>query len=244
MRLDIYLSVFGLARSRTNASNLIKMGLVNVNDVPEFKTAREICASDSVSVATSNNFASLGGIKLQKALEYFSINVENKIAIDIGASNGGFTDVLLKAGIAKVYAVDVSKCALPPEIKNDSRVFVKDSLNARYIEFEDIGIKADIVTVDVSFISLKLILPVLLQFLKHDSIIITLIKPQFEVGRKNLNKHGMVTNSAIAEKAVSDIISFGSSLGLLACGNIPAPHPFADKNKEYLALFRACINLN
>ena len=119
----------------------------------------------------------MGGIKLVKALEDFGINPAGKTVIDIGASNGGFTDVMLKRGAAKVYAVDVGECALPPELATDGRVVVKDKLNARYLSFEDIGIKADIIVVDVSFISLKLVISALTQFLKHDSSLVALIKP-------------------------------------------------------------------
>jgi 23S rRNA (cytidine1920-2'-O)/16S rRNA (cytidine1409-2'-O)-methyltransferase len=211
--------------------------MVKVNDLVEFKVARAVSADDAILISNIGDYASLGGIKLKKALEYFNINLQNCVAIDIGASNGGFTDVLIKSGAKKVFAVDVSQCALPDELKNDERVCVKDKLNARSLTFEDLGIKADIITVDVSFISLRLILPALLQFMDHNTKMITLIKPQFEVGRKYLNKNGMVTNQKVVEKARDDVIAFGEALGLRNGGVIDAPHPFADKNREILALF-------
>lgn len=232
MRLDLYLYISGLAKSRTHAQNLIKLGRVLVNGAPANKASTEITPETLVEVSQTDDFASLGGIKLIKALEDFGINPAGKTVIDIGASNGGFTDVMLKRGAAKVYAVDVGECALPPELATDGRVVVKDKLNARYLSFEDIGIKADIIVVDVSFISLKLVIPALTQFLKHDSSLVALIKPQFEVGKKFLTKSGIANKSA-AEKAVKEISDFCISLGLRVSGITTAPKPFADKNQEY-----------
>lgn len=238
MRLDLYLFESRLARSRTHAANLIKLGRVTVNGKAEFKGAREIGASDTVEVSGETDYASLGGIKLKKALDYFNISVLGKTAIDIGAANGGFTDVLLKGGAAKVFAVDVSDCALPEEIKSDGRVSVKERLNARYISFEDIGIKAGIITIDVSFISLKLIIPAMLQFMDRSSVLIALIKPQFEAGRAALSKSGIVTNKSAVKKVIDDITAFCKALSLSVTGVTEAPRPFADKNQEYLIACR------
>jgi 23S rRNA (cytidine1920-2'-O)/16S rRNA (cytidine1409-2'-O)-methyltransferase len=213
------------------------MGMIKVNDILEFKVARDVDIRDSIVVSNVDNYASLGGIKLKKALDYFNIDVANSIAIDIGASNGGFTDVLLKQGAKKVFAVDVSDCALPEEIKSDERVFVRDNLNARSLTFEDLGIIADIITIDVSFISLKLILPALLQFMDYKTKMIALIKPQFEVGRKHLSKSGVVLKQKITDEAVKGIIEFAKGLKLKLIGVVDSPHPFRDKNREYLAYF-------
>lgn len=236
MRLDLYLFLSGAARSRTHAVNLIKLGAVSVNGKIETKASREVTGKEDFLILNENDYASLGGAKLSKALKEFAVDIKGKTAIDIGASNGGFTDVLLRAGAAKVYAVDVGECALPRELSDDVRVEVKDRLNARYITFEDIGIKADIITIDVSFISLKLIIPPLLQFFKEDTLLVALIKPQFEAGKKALSKSGIVTDEKVRKKVIDDISGFVSSLGLKVIGKTDAPHPFKEKNKEYLIL--------
>ena len=175
MRIDLYLTEIGLARSRTHAQNLIKLGKVIVNDVIVTKASMEVTGLEKLDVDNREDFASLGGLKLQKALQHFKIDVTNKVCIDIGASNGGFTDVLLRGGANKVYAVDIGECALPEEMVENDRVIVKDKLNARYLSFEDIGVKADLITIDVSFISLTMILPAMVQFLDQNSLIIALI---------------------------------------------------------------------
>lgn len=233
MRLDLYLYIKGCARSRTHAANLIKLGRVAVDGKPALKASQEINEESIVEVSEICDFVSLGGIKLDKALDDFGICPKGMVAIDIGASNGGFTDVLLKRGADKVYAVDVGSCALPAELAEDGRVYVKDKINARYLTFEDIGIFADIIVVDVSFISLKLIIPALLQFMKHNTALVALIKPQFEVGKKALSKSGIVQNKKQAENAVKDISRFCTDLGLSVIGITEAPKPFEDKNQEY-----------
>lgn len=235
-RIDVMLAESGLARSRTHARNLIELGKVSVNGIIVSKPATEVSADDLLTVDSSDDFASLGGLKLQKALEHYKTDVKNKACIDIGASNGGFTDVLIKRGAERVYAVDIGECALPPELQNNSHVVVRDKLNARYLSFEDIGITADIITIDVSFISLTLILPAMLQFMHSGSVVIALIKPQFEVGKNNLTKTGIVKSKKVATNAVERVLSFAKELGLRAEGYIEAPHPFENKNQEYLTL--------
>ena len=238
MRLDVYLAETGLARSRTHADNLIKLGKVFVNGVPEGKPSRNVSDAETVTVDRADDYASLGGLKLVKAFDCFGISPAGKVCIDIGASNGGFTDVMLRGGARKVYCVDIGECALPEEMRSDERVAVRDRLNARYLSFEDIGIKADIVTVDVSFISLTYILPALVQFLDKDSVIIALVKPQFEVGRAELTKSGIVKSRRAALKAVENVKTFAGQLGLLSSDTAEAPHPFVNKNYEYLVAFR------
>lgn len=236
MRLDVYLFTMQYARSRTHALNLIKRGQVTVNGVIAAKGSTEVTDSDAITVNYDEDFASLGGIKLKRAIDYFKLDVGGKIAIDIGASNGGFTDVLLKEGAKRVYAVDVSECALPAELATDERVVIKDKINARYITFEDIGVKADLITVDVSFISLKLIIPALTQFFTENTYLIALIKPQFEVGKSALSKKGIVISKKDEQKALKDVCDFCVALGLHVYGLTAAPHPFKDKNQEYLLL--------
>lgn len=233
-RLDLWLYQNGFARSRTHAANLIKLGRVLINGKAVQKAGMEIRLKDKVKVIEGDDFASLGGIKLKKALDGFSIDLNNKIAVDIGASNGGFTDVMLKAGAKKVYAVDVAKCALPKELTDDERVVVKDCLNARYLTFEDLGIFADFISIDVSFISLTYIVPCLIQFLKTESRMVALIKPQFEVGKAQLTKNGIVKSKKAEKSAVKEIEKFFIGLGFYVEGILEAPHPFAEKNQEYL----------
>lgn len=236
MRLDLFLAECGLSKSRTHAQNLIKLGKVIVDGTIVSKASLEISGNENITVDNKDDYASLGGLKLQKAINHYKIDVNNKICIDIGASNGGFTDVLLRGGASKVYAVDIGECALPQEMVEDDRVVVKDKLNARYLTFEDIGIKADIITIDVSFISLTMILPALMQFTTDNTAIIALIKPQFEVGRASLTKTGIVKNQKATDQAIKKITDFASAIGLYHESVIEAPHPFENKNKEYLVL--------
>jgi 23S rRNA (cytidine1920-2'-O)/16S rRNA (cytidine1409-2'-O)-methyltransferase len=233
VRLDLFLFQNGYARSRTHAANLVKLGKVTLDGKPAARVSQLVMPGTKVEIAAGDDFASLGGIKLNDALEQFHISCEGKTAIDIGASNGGFTDVLLRRGIAKVFAVDVGACALPPHLQCDPRVVIRDKRNARYLPFEDIGIKADLIVIDVSFISLKLILPAVMQFVKPLTSIVALIKPQFEVGKAALNKEGILLNKSSGERIVKEIQTFCTDLGLSVSGTIKAPHPFAEKNQEY-----------
>lgn len=236
MRIDTFLFISGLAKSRTHAQNLIKLGKVSVDNVIVSKPAYDVNGYEEIVVDDKDDFASLGGLKLQKALNHYKVDVKNKVCIDIGASNGGFTDVLLRSGAGKVYAVDIGDCALPAEMIEDDRVIVKDKLNARYLSFEDIGVKADVITIDVSFISLTMILPALMQFLTDNSSIIALIKPQFEVGPALLTKTGIVKNPKAIDFAIKKVTNFALELGLKFAPVIEAPHPFENKNQEYLVL--------
>lgn len=234
MRLDVYLFSTGQARSRTHAANLIQLNRVTVNGVLETRAAREITESDRVETAAEEDYASLGGVKLAAGIRHFDLMLQDKIAVDIGAANGGFTDVLLKNGAKRVYAVDVGDCALPDFLKEDAHIVVKDRINARYITPADIGEPADCIVVDVSFISLTLIVPALLPLLKADGILLLLVKPQFEAGKKALTKTGIVKSEKEALASVEKVRAFCLSLGLKEKGTLPAPHPFQNKNKEYL----------
>jgi Predicted rRNA methylase len=159
-------------------------------------------------------------------------------AADIGASNGGFTDCLLRAGAKRVYAVDVAECALPEHLKNDSRVIVKDKLNAREISVKDLGEKVDFLTVDVSFISLKLILPAVLSLLKEGGRAILLIKPQFELGRR-AGKNGIVTDAKARYQTVKSVLEYIKALGFSISAICAVPKTFKNKNVEYTVLLSA-----
>jgi len=237
MRLDAYLHTKGAVNSRTRASNLIALGRVCVNDKVVYKAAYEVKEGDEVSI-TEDYDASLGGLKLQEALVSFGIDCRDKVCLDVGASNGGFTDVLIKNGAQSVYAVDVGVCALPDNLKNDGKVVVMDRTNARYLNADMFSVLPDLAVIDVSFISLKLILPAVFGVVKAGGCAVALIKPQFECGKKDLTKKGILNDSKKRDRILVDIEEFCTQTGWKSKGIVPAPHPFAEKNREYLI----CLN--
>jgi len=231
MRLDAYLFSNGFTSSRTRASNLIKLGGVTVNGVKEYKPSYEVDKGDIVIVNDVIGYASLGGLKLAYALEHFPVDSLG-VCVDLGSSNGGFCDVLLKREATKVYAVDIGDCALPDHLRRDERIVVKDRTNARNTDLPDC--LADTVTADLSFISLTLVLPEVYRLLKKGGRAILLIKPQFEVGKNGLTKTGIVKSEKIALKAVENIKANANALGFNVIGVIPIQKLFEDKNVEYL----------
>lgn len=236
MRIDALVAErFGV--SRTKAARFIEEGRVFYNGIRADKPSKDVDATADVVLDERNDFASLGGDKLEKALNDFDADVSGAICADIGASNGGFTDCLLRRGAAKVYAVDVGECALPPRLADDARVVVKDRLNARYITPADIGEPCDVVTADVSFISLKLILPPIKNLLRKGGQVFALVKPQFEAGRSALSKRGIVTSPKVREAVLADICEFAVSLGFALEGSTTAPLK-KDKNVEYVIRLR------
>ncbi len=236
MRLDLYLVANKLANTRSRAWNLIRLGAVCVNGIAADKPSREIKPQDTVEVIDAIKYSSLGGLKLERAIKRFNIQVYGT-AIDIGASNGGFTDCLLRHGAQRVYAVDVGECALPAPLRNDSRVTIMDNVNARELLPKDFPNKVDLITIDVSFISLALILPPAALLLKDKGALVALIKPQFEVGRKHLTKSGIVKSAKARAEAVSKVNTIAIESGLTPLGLSEAPILFAEKNIEYLAYF-------
>lgn len=233
MRLDLYLVEKGLAASRTRAANLIKLGGVTVDGKVVDKPAYEVASDDEVVFNDVIGFASLGGLKLEEAITRLSVPVRG-VAVDIGASNGGFTDCLLRHGASHVYAVDVGECALPPELANDSRVTVMDNTNARTLTPADFPGALDMAVCDVSFISITLILPVIASLLKAGGHAVVLVKPQFEVGRKGLTKSGLVKDDKTRLLALKSVKACAESVGLKVAGECEVPKLFADKNVEYL----------
>ncbi len=237
MRLDLFLSNNGLANSRTHAANLIELSKVVVNGQIAKKASFDIKESDIVEIK-EDAFDTLGEVKLQGALEYFNINLTNKVALDIGCSNGGFSKLLLDGGIKKLFALDVGECALPKSILDDKRVEGLFNTNIRYATKDIITLPIDFCTIDVSFISLKLVLPKAIEFLSNDGEILALIKPQFELDKSALTKKGIVKNVKLYEKCTEDIKNFVLGLGLNVIDIIKAPHPFKDKNQEYFILIK------
>ncbi len=233
MRLDSFITEKFNLKSRTYANRIIKDGLVSVDSKTVTQPSKEIIGTEVVELIKKEAFASFGGEKLKKAIEHFNISVTNKFCVDIGCSNGGFTDCLLKNGASKVIAVDVGECALPNELLCDSRVsFIK--FNARNLSLDQTKNPADFVCLDCSFISLKLLLKSVCDVLKEGGEAVLLIKPQFEVGKKALSKNGIVTDKKAEEFAVVSIEEFAKNIGFIICGITESPKKDTDKNTEYL----------
>lgn len=232
MRLDNYLvSELGV-ETRSKALNLIKMGRVLVNGNVVNKAGLEV-GNKHVELVRKMEYPSMGAYKLIKALDEFKITLKGLVACDIGASNGGFTAVLLERGVSKVYAVDVGECALPQELINDKAVVVKDKTNARTLTADTLGEAVDFVTADVSFISLTTILNNISAVLKVGGQAILLVKPQFEVGAKYLNKKGLVKDDKARENALKIVIESAENNGLSSIAYTTAPI-YENKNIEYL----------
>lgn len=206
-RLDLVLVERGLAPSRAKAQALILAGQVRVDGICVDKPGTSISPSAHIEVLSPPRYVSRGGEKLEAALKAFGIDPTGKKCLDIGASTGGFTDCLLQHGAARVYAVDVGRGQLHWKLRQDPRVVVKEGLNARYLRFDDIGEEVDLVTIDVSFISLRLILPRLLGLVRPEGAVIPLVKPQFEAGREKVKK-GVVRDGQIHREVLADLAKF------------------------------------
>jgi len=230
LRLDKFIYEKFELRSRSYAENLIKTGAVIINGKPCLKASCEALQTDNIEII-DENYASQGAYKLEKAFSGFGLDVNGKTCADIGCSNGGFTDCLLRHGAEKVVAVDVAECALSDELLSSGRVeFIR--ANAR--ELPSSLFDFDFACTDVSFISLKLVLPELFRILRKGGECVALVKPQFEVGKKALNKNGIVKDKKDGEKALSDIIRFAENLGFKTLGSCVSPVRFESKNIEYL----------
>lgn len=239
VRIDKLLVDRELVPSREKAQALLMAGLVLVDDEPATKSGKLVSEECVIRIkGLDHPYVSRGGVKLAHAIGQFGCDVKDKICLDIGASTGGFTDCLLQNGAAKVYAVDVGYGQLAARIANDPRVVVIDRQNIRHLERSRIPDPIDIVTADVSFISLTLVLPVAATFLKKGGIVIALIKPQFEVGRDLVGKGGIVKNPESHKLAVDKVVSCAKNLGLAGAGITESPIEGAKGNKEFLALFK------
>jgi 23S rRNA (cytidine1920-2'-O)/16S rRNA (cytidine1409-2'-O)-methyltransferase len=238
-RIDVLLVEKQLAPTRERAQSLILSGNVLVDDVPVTKAGQQVPETAQIRIRGEDHpYVSRGGIKLAAALDAFHVSVEGRVGLDVGASTGGFTHVLLLRGARKVHAIDVGHNQLDWKIRQDPRVQVREKINARNLEFEIIGEKVDLIVVDVSFISLDKIFPSLIQFSHPETDWITLIKPQFEVGKENVGKGGIVTSEDARQQAVQRLVDFGKTLGLNQLGLIESPITGTQGNKEYLAHWR------
>lgn len=239
MRVDLLLYNRGFARSRENAKKLIMDGAVFLNGIQIKKPSEIVDDNASITIRDSdvNRYVSRGGLKLEYALKEFKVDVSCAVAIDIGASTGGFTDCLLKHGANKVYAVDVGTGQLHPDIAKDTRVVSIEKCNARD-DITQIKEKCDIAVMDVSFISQTLIYKTVFNHLKQDGLFISLIKPQFESGREHLSSGGIVKSEKIHAKIIEKIKKVSFSEGFEMTGVVVSPIKGGDGNTEYLALFR------
>ncbi|NPA39033.1 MAG: TlyA family RNA methyltransferase [Thermodesulfobacteria bacterium] len=239
-RLDTLLVEKGLVESRSKAQALILAGRVKVKingkEVVIDKPGTSIPEDAEVEITEKIPYVSRGGIKLEGALKTFGLEVKDFVCLDIGASTGGFTHCLLLHGAKKVYAVDVGKGQLHYTLRNDPRVVVMEKVNARYLTPEMFPEKFDLITIDVSFISLKKILPVTVKLLKEEGRVLSLVKPQFEVGKKFLKK-GVVRDPWLHKKVVDEMWEFGKELGLIPAGVCESPILGPKGNKEFFILF-------
>ena len=215
IRLDQYLLDHAFAESRERAKAMIMEGIVYVNGQKSDKPGHAVSEDAAIEVrGTILPYVSRGGLKLEKALRTFPVNVQNRICLDCGASTGGFTDVLLQNGAARVYAVDVGYGQLAWKLRNEPRVINLERTNARYLTKEQIPDPIDLVVMDASFISLRLLFPAMVSLMKEEADLICLIKPQFEAGRENVGKKGVVRNKAVHVDVLRDILTFAPSVGL------------------------------
>jgi 23S rRNA (cytidine1920-2'-O)/16S rRNA (cytidine1409-2'-O)-methyltransferase len=234
-RLDAELVRRELARSRESAVELITAGKVLVNGIPATKAASQVDAQISITLKDEQaEFVSRGGHKLAGALDYFSnLTVVGKVALDAGASTGGFTDVLLKRGVKKVIAADVGYGQLAWQLQSDDRVKILDRVNVRSLTKQQVGDEIDLVVADLSFISLKLVLPALIDVAKEDADFLVMVKPQFEVGKEKLGAGGVVRDASLRKEAVAAVAAAAFSLGLGCLGVVASPLPGPSGNVEY-----------
>ena len=232
----------GLVATRERARAIILAGQVRVDGQPVTKAGAPVRAEAVVSVAGPDHpYVGRGGVKLAHALETFGVTAERRTALDIGASTGGFTDVLLQRGAARVVALDVGHGQLDWKIRNDPRVVVLERVNARLLTPDQLPADArqfDIVTIDVSFISLRQILPVLPPLLTAASDVIALVKPQFEAGRADVGKGGIVRNADVQSRVVNEVTAAAVQLGFVSAGTIESPITGMEGNREFLLHLR------
>jgi 23S rRNA (cytidine1920-2'-O)/16S rRNA (cytidine1409-2'-O)-methyltransferase len=238
-RLDIALVSRGLASSRERARGLILAGDVKVNGRVVSKTGAPVADDAAIELASSDHpYVGRGGIKLAHALDVFGISVEGRRALDIGASTGGFTDVLLRRGAADVIAIDVGRGQLDWRLRHDPRVIVRERVNARRLTKDDVPHPVDIVTIDVSFISLRLIFPALPPFLGRRHDIVALVKPQFEAGRDEVRRGGLVTDPEVHERVIEEVTRSARAAGLGPVAMAPSPIAGATGNREFFLHLR------
>jgi 23S rRNA (cytidine1920-2'-O)/16S rRNA (cytidine1409-2'-O)-methyltransferase len=229
----------GLAPSRERARALILAGQVSVNGQPASKAGTQVDASADVTlIAPDHPYVGRGGIKLAHALDTFHIEVDGREALDIGASTGGFTDVLLKRGATRVIALDVGHGQIDWMLRNDPRVVVLEHCNARHLQLSDLPGRVDIVTIDVSFISLRQILPAVPPVLRPNADVIALVKPQFEAGRGEVRK-GVIRDAGVQARVLEEVSAAARDVGLSPVASTASPITGAKGNVEFLLHLRS-----
>jgi 23S rRNA (cytidine1920-2'-O)/16S rRNA (cytidine1409-2'-O)-methyltransferase len=238
IRIDNLLVARGFFESRESAQRAVMAGEVRAGDRAILKSSELMSPDAQILVAQPPRYAGRGALKLEGALDFFNIAVRDKIAVDIGASTGGFTDCLLQRDAAKVYAVDVGHGQLAWKIRNDPRVVVLEKVNARFLSRQHIPEPVDLCLIDVSFISLSLILPRAFELITPDGVILALIKPQFELQRKDVGHGGIVRDPALHEKAQKKIVKFVETTGFFVVGLVPSTITGTDGNQEFFICIR------
>ncbi|HXD33460.1 MAG TPA: TlyA family RNA methyltransferase [Pyrinomonadaceae bacterium] len=240
-RIDKLLVDKGLVESRTKAQALVMAGVVLVDEQRVNKPSDLVDPSAQLRIKGSDDpaqrYVSRGGVKLEAALSTFKINVDGLLCLDVGASTGGFTDCLLQRGAKRVVAVDVGHNQIDWRLRNDSRVDVREGVNARYLSVEDFPDRFDLVVMDVAFISATKVLPAVAPLLKPNGSLVLLIKPQFEVGRGEIGKGGIVREPEKHQRVIAAVNKAAGELGLRVCGTIESPIKGADGNIEFLAAY-------
>jgi 23S rRNA (cytidine1920-2'-O)/16S rRNA (cytidine1409-2'-O)-methyltransferase len=238
LRLDQLLVGRGLFPSREQARRAIMAGVVTIGTRIAAKPSELLDEQAAITLKPTRKYVGRGALKLEAALEHFNIDVRGKTALDIGASTGGFTDCMLQRGVEKVYAVDVGHGQLDWKLRNDPRVIVLEKINARSLSCEHIPEPVDVCVIDVSFISLTLILPNAFNLITSTGVILALIKPQFELQRSEVGKGGIVRDQDLHQKAQDKIVAFVTELGHVVTGIVPSAVKGTDGNQEFFACMR------
>ena len=235
IRLDVYLAESNLAKSRSNALAMIMAGEVYIDGVKADKAGQQITGEENIEIRSKAlKYVSRGGLKLEKAMQVFPISLNDFVCMDIGASTGGFTDCMLQNGARKVFSIDVGYGQLAWKLRTDERVLNMERTNIRNVTKEDIGEEIDFFSVDVSFISLKLVLPVANTLLKDGGEGVCLIKPQFEAGREKVGKKGVVRDKAVHKEVIDNCLKIAENSGFSVQGLDYSPVKGPEGNIEYL----------
>lgn len=237
-RLDVLMVSLGLVESRQKAQALIMEGRVKVNGVFVSKAGTKVPVDSNIEIVEPLRYVSRGGLKLEYAIEYFGIDVKDKICLDVGASTGGFTHCLIIRGARKVYSIDVGYGLIHPLLRNDPRVVVIERTNFRYFPRDAIPDEIDLLVMDVSFISVTKLVDKIWEFLKAGGETVVLVKPQFEVGRKKIGKGGIVRDESYQLEAVNNVKKALEDKGFIVFGFVPSPIKGAKGNQEYLLYAR------
>ncbi len=238
LRLDQLLVARGLFSSREQAQRAVMAGEIKIGTRIVGKPSQLLAADAAIAVKPTRKYVGRGALKLEKALDHFKIDMRGKVALDIGASTGGFTDCLLQRGTEKVYAVDVGHGQLDWKIRSDPRVIALEKMNARFLSRKHIPELVDLCVIDVSFISLTLVLPNGFELITPRGVVVALIKPQFELERADVTRGGIVRDPELHQKAQDKIVQFVTRLGHTVTGIVPSAITGADGNQEFFVCMR------